>query len=70
MTKYHSGTSYTHVCTCILLVKTFMYIDFFVILGSHLVLKAIKAMIADDCDEVSNTRKPLSLGKMGHIIKI
>jgi len=53
-----------------LLVKTFMYIDFFVILGSHLVLKAIKAMIADDCDEVSNTRKPLSLGKMGHIIKI
>lgn len=47
-----------------------MYIDFFVILGSHLVLKAIKAMIADDCDEVSNTKKPLSLGKMGHIIKI
>jgi hypothetical protein len=27
-------------------------------------------MIADDCDEVSNTKKPLSLGKMGHIIKI
>ena len=28
-------------------------IFFFTISGSHLVLKAIKAMVADDCDEVS-----------------